>query len=202
MRAILASVLSLLIAGCTIPLAIQQASLAGRAVCCSSLSEFKYSPLASNQKMTVEISEVAPAYVFPGGKSYFAAFKLEQKPNRTLFVESEFNGPLIGQFFQTTCLFLDADYKPLQTITPALSFVPHSYSPYADAHMAGELKVPDNSEFVVVHTSDFSDMTVTATIQVPASIILTGRIPIVTQNPEATISLQLSPTGTITLSIK
>lgn len=201
MRVVLASVLSVLIAGCATPVATQRASLAGRAVCCSSLSAFKYSPLASNRNTTVEISDAAPAYVFPSGKSYFAAFKLDNKPNRTLLVESDFNGPLIGQLFQPTCLFLDADHKPLQTVTPALRFVPGSFFPHAVAHMAGELKVPDNSEFLVVHTSDFSDMTVSATIRVPASVIMTGRVAVISQNPESSISLQLSPTGTITLSL-
>jgi maltose operon periplasmic protein len=201
-RVILASLIGLLVAGCATPLATQRASLAGKAVCCGSPSEFTYSPLASERKAVVEITEAAPAYAFPSGKSYFAAFKLESKRNRTLLVESEFNGVLIGQFFQPTCMFLDVNHRPLRTDSPAMDFVPSTLIPHSDAHMAGALKVPDNAEYVVIYTTGVSESTAKATIPGGVGVFIAGgRFPVVSPNSDATVSLSLSPTGTIALSL-
>ncbi|MFL9694754.1 transcriptional regulator, partial [Aeromonas veronii] len=54
--------------------ALQQ--LGSATVCCTSISELQYQPLAAEQERVIAIDGSSPAFNFPEGKSYYAAFKL------------------------------------------------------------------------------------------------------------------------------
>lgn len=53
--------------------------------CCTSMAEFKYDPLPSDEPVTFRLDENSDSFVFPSGKSYFKAFRLPSKeiPYRT-----------------------------------------------------------------------------------------------------------------------
>jgi hypothetical protein len=44
--------------------------------CCTSIAEFKYDPLPSDEPVTFELDENSDSFVFQSGKSYFKAFRL------------------------------------------------------------------------------------------------------------------------------
>jgi maltose operon periplasmic protein len=47
--------------------------------CCTSIAEFKYDPLPSDEPVTFRFDENSDSFVFPSGKSYFKAFRLPSK---------------------------------------------------------------------------------------------------------------------------
>ncbi|MGL6151449.1 MAG: MalM family protein [Aeromonas sobria] len=91
--------------------ALQQLGTA--TVCCSSLSELRYQPLAAEQKKVIAIDGSSPAFNFPEGKSYYAAFKL---PTNSGDLKITVAGLIDKTLFNPTVLLLDSQFKPTRTI--------------------------------------------------------------------------------------
>ena len=91
--------------------ALQQLGTA--TVCCSSLSELHYQPLAAEQKKVIAIDGSSPAFNFPEGKSYYAAFKL---PTNSGDLKITVAGLIDKTLFNPTVLLLDSQFKPTRTI--------------------------------------------------------------------------------------
>ncbi|MFQ5598613.1 MAG: MalM family protein [Nitrospiria bacterium] len=47
--------------------------------CCTSMAEFRYEPLPSEEPVTFRLDENSDSFVFQSGKSYFKAFQLPEK---------------------------------------------------------------------------------------------------------------------------
>ncbi|WP_231499726.1 MalM family protein [Aeromonas jandaei] len=91
--------------------ALQQLGTA--TVCCSSISELRYQPLAAEQKKLIAIDGSSPAFNFPEGKSYYAAFKL---PTNSGDLKITVAGLIDKTLFNPTVLMLDSQFKPTRTI--------------------------------------------------------------------------------------
>lgn len=91
--------------------ALQQ--LGSATVCCSSISELQYQPLAAEQKKVIAIDGSSPAFNFPEGKSYYAAFKL---PTHSGDLKITVAGLIDKTLFNPTVLLLDSQFKPTRTI--------------------------------------------------------------------------------------
>ncbi|HEA3198786.1 TPA: transcriptional regulator [Aeromonas veronii] len=91
--------------------ALQQLGTA--TVCCSSINELQYQPLAAEQKRVVAIDGSSPAFNFPEGKSYYAAFKL---PSNSGDLKITVAGLIDKTLFNPTVLLLDSQFKPTRTI--------------------------------------------------------------------------------------
>ncbi|WP_270794661.1 MalM family protein [Aeromonas sp. QDB11] len=91
--------------------ALQQ--LGAATVCCTSISELQYQPLAAEQKRVVAIDGTSPAFNFPEGKSYYAAFKL---PTNSGDLKITVAGLIDKTLFNPTVLLLDSQFKPTRTI--------------------------------------------------------------------------------------
>ena len=91
--------------------ALQQ--LGSATVCCTSISELQYQPLAAEQKRVVAIDGTSPAFNFPEGKSYYAAFKL---PTNSGDLKITVAGLIDKTLFNPTVLLLDSQFKPTRTI--------------------------------------------------------------------------------------
>ncbi|RUR57880.1 transcriptional regulator [Aeromonas veronii] len=91
--------------------ALQQLGTA--TVCCSSINELQYQPLAAEQKRVVAIDGSSPAFKFPEGKSYYAAFKL---PSNSGDLKITVAGLIDKTLFNPTVLLLDSQFKPTRTI--------------------------------------------------------------------------------------
>ena len=91
--------------------ALQQLGTA--TVCCSSINELQYQPLAAEQEKVVAIDGSSPAFNFPEGKSYYAAFKL---PTNSGDLKITVAGLIDKTLFNPTVLLLDSQFKPTRTI--------------------------------------------------------------------------------------
>lgn len=91
--------------------ALQQLGLA--TVCCTSINELQYQPLAAEQKRVVAIDGSSPAFNFPEGKSYYVAFKL---PTNSGDLKITVAGLIDKTLFNPTVLLLDSQFKPTRTI--------------------------------------------------------------------------------------
>ncbi|MFQ1592682.1 MalM family protein [Aeromonas veronii] len=91
--------------------ALQQ--LGSATVCCTSINELQYQPLAAEQKRVVAIDGTSPAFNFPEGKSYYAAFKL---PTNSGDLKITVAGLIDKTLFNPTVLLLDSQFKPTRTI--------------------------------------------------------------------------------------
>ena len=91
--------------------ALQQ--LGAATVCCSSINELQYQPLAAEQEKVVAIDGSSPVFNFPEGKSYYAAFKL---PTNSGDLKITVAGLIDKTLFNPTVLLLDSQFKPTRTI--------------------------------------------------------------------------------------
>ncbi|MFQ2132800.1 MalM family protein [Aeromonas hydrophila] len=91
--------------------ALQQLGTA--TVCCSRINELQYQPLSAEQKKVVAIDGSSPAFNFPEGKSYYAAFKL---PTNSGDLKITVAGLIDKTLFNPTVLLLDSQFKPTRTI--------------------------------------------------------------------------------------
>ena len=91
--------------------ALQQLGTA--TVCCSSINELQYQPLMAEQEKVVAIDGSSPAFNFPEGKSYYAAFKL---PTNSGDLKITVAGLIDKTLFNPTVLLLDSRFKPTRTI--------------------------------------------------------------------------------------
>ncbi|MCX0430018.1 MalM family protein [Aeromonas veronii] len=91
--------------------ALQQ--LGSATVCCTSISELQYQPLAAEQERVIAIDGSSPAFNFPEGKSYYAAFKL---PTNSGDLKVTVAGLIDKTLFNPTVLLLDSQFKPTRTI--------------------------------------------------------------------------------------
>ena len=91
--------------------ALQQLGTA--TVCCSSINELQYQPLTAEQEKVVAIDGSSPAFNFPEGKSYYAAFKL---PTNSGDLKITVAGLIDKTLFNPTVLLLDSRFKPTRTI--------------------------------------------------------------------------------------
>lgn len=104
---------------CSVPYADVMKSFEAAASCCTSMDGFLYRQLSHGQELKVELNASSPAYLFPSGKSYFAAFALPifERPYR-ITVESFVVGEEIDRayLFSPHLIILDNNHRIVRTI--------------------------------------------------------------------------------------
>lgn len=89
------------------------AALASATVCCQRYADIPYQPLGAEKEIHLTIDQSSPAYIFPEGKSYFAAYRLpENKGSFTLDVSSLFSKSV----FIPQLILLDGNFNVTRTI--------------------------------------------------------------------------------------
>jgi hypothetical protein len=80
-RAIALIILLLLLSSCAAMVTYGTAvdSFRNATPCCTSMAQFKYDPLPSDEPVSFRLDENSDSFVFPSGKSYFKAFRLPNK---------------------------------------------------------------------------------------------------------------------------
>lgn len=80
-RAITLTLVLLLLSACAAMVTYRKSvdSFIDSTPCCTSMAEFKYEPLPSEEPVTFRLDEKSDSFIFPSGKSYFKAFQLPEK---------------------------------------------------------------------------------------------------------------------------
>lgn len=153
LRTIASVCTSLLVAGCS-SLPRQTEYLAGVFPCCENVSQFKFSQMKQGEELIASISETSPAFGFPSGKSYFAAFQLPPSIRtgttmtlRTFWAATKLERP---QVFCPSVTFYDKGVKPITTELFMLSY--HQGATKDDGHWRSMASVPSDALYAVLHT--------------------------------------------------
>lgn len=89
--------------------------------CCTSMTEFKYEQLPSEELVSFRLDETSDSFVFPFGKSYFKVFQLPEKEKPYLIqVKSFALGDNIenAHIFYPQIALLDADFTVSKQSVP------------------------------------------------------------------------------------
>ncbi|SHO58663.1 MalM family protein [Vibrio quintilis] len=125
-------------------------SLTQMPVCCSSYAGFYWTGLDKNDQVRLKLDQNSPVWSFPGGKSYFGAFRFSPQSGQVaVHIDSLMSA---GQVFAPSVILLDAHFKP--QITYDLN---HFSIRYADAfgqnRYAGQFQInAENTPYMVVYT--------------------------------------------------
>jgi len=164
--------------------------------------EFQYATLDHAKVQKVALNEGSPVYEFFGVKSYFAAYRLEPKANQYLSIKSYFNGLKIEQYFQPIVQALDAQYRLLSAAAPRLQFVEGNMFGDPNARMVGAVRVPDDAQFLIIHTGRFTETPDAATTMPSVGVFMVGKNPVLTQTSGRRFELTRSPTGQLSIELR
>lgn len=153
LRTIASVCISLLVVSCS-SLPRQSEYLAGALPCCANVSQFQFEQMKQGEELISSISESSPAFGFPTGKSYFAAFQLPP-PNRTgstLSVHTFWTATKLErpQVFCPSVTFYDKGFKLITTELFMLSY--HQGTTKEGGHWRSMVSVPSEAIYAVLHT--------------------------------------------------
>jgi hypothetical protein len=102
-----------LFAGCA-EVARLDDSLTAAPGCCRSFAEMTFRPLLPGEEARLAIDSNAPAFLFPEGKSYFAALKLPQREGGVLSVKTFLSSARLpaATVLMPQFVFLDSAHQP------------------------------------------------------------------------------------------
>lgn len=132
--------------------------------CCGSLADLPYRRLEREGPITVEIGPDSPAFVFDGGKSFFAAFRLPDWP-RPLALRLRSRGPLAvydpgRPIFSPAVFVLDAQFRARRVMQGSGEFQVvqlGSGSGQTGIQMEGDLYIGESAQdaaYLIVLTTD------------------------------------------------
>ncbi len=141
--------------------------LAAAPACCSSLADLPYQDIPKEGVLAVEIRSSSPAFVFEGGKSFFAAFQLDkiQRPF-LLEVASVRSVPAIGDDEATTevselvfapaLLLLDSNFNVRKSVSSSVPLEGGGDDKSEDVYLLtlDIFEPSDESKYLVVLTTD------------------------------------------------
>lgn len=144
-------ILALGVAGCATPIADQQRSIQSVSPFVASVNQMKWLKLEINMLTRIELAASSPSFDAGGVKSHFAAVELPHISSRAqLVVGSFFNGRLIGQYFEPTVRFLDAELSQVHEIRLDSEFVDSTWK--VKAHMVGDVHIPMTARYALLFT--------------------------------------------------
>lgn len=152
MKYYLAPIVLPLIVACS-PLPRQAEHLSSTETCCENTSNIDYLDLEAKEETDAEISETSPLFDFPGGRSYFAAFKI---PSDLRFNRIHIASYPVGHILKSTQVlcptftFLDKDFNAVATKSIALRYV--GPGRFTSAFYFNEFTMPSDSDYLIIHT--------------------------------------------------
>ena len=148
-------------------LASLRAELDRAPICCSSLAALPYQDIPGDGALTSEIDVRSPAFVFEGGKSFFAAYRLDQvrrpfilevasAPSPAPGVSGEAGSDSPGLRFVPAVLLLDGDFKVRRSVSGGAPAQGCAEDVSMDAYLLSLdiLEPVEQSKYLVVLTTD------------------------------------------------
>lgn|GEM_PF-4945889 len=133
-----------------------RAALASVPVCCSSPREFPFRPVAIGQRAVVAIDAMSPAFVFPGGKSFFGAFALPTSPGPAFATVASFPvlrkntlNEWVGSYFSPVFIFYDERFQPSAPFEAPTRFM---FNGNGQRFAAVRAPVPPHARYLAVFT--------------------------------------------------
>lgn len=124
--------------------------------CCTGPGAFPFRPTVIEQRTVVAIDAQSPAYGFPRGKSFFAAFALPTAPQPIIATVASFpvlrkNGlnEWIGSYFAPAILFYDESFQAVGSFEGPTRFL---FNGNGRRFSALHAPVPANARYLVVFT--------------------------------------------------
>lgn len=124
--------------------------------CCTSPAAFPFRPTEIEQRTVVAIDAQSPAYRFPRGKSFFAAFALPTAPQPTLATVASFPvlrknvlNEWIGSYFAPAILFYDGSFQAVGAFEGPTRFL---FNGNGRRFSALQAPVPAKARYLVVFT--------------------------------------------------
>lgn len=138
-------------------------------VCCTSLADLPYQDLAADGERRLEIGETGPAFAFPDGKSFFAAFRLSGLRRPAMIELASYRsaepgslGKLIPDLrqlvFAPQVLILDDKFQVRRTLRPGKPLADCAINPYMDVyrlHVDLAESSAEASYMVILTTGEF-----------------------------------------------
>lgn len=121
-RVALVACVSIVPAGCAVPLGTVVTQYERAPVCCTAMKELRYESIARGEEKSFDLNEHSPAYAFESGKSYFRAFILPQDGlPYTVTVQSYMLGESIdvAYIFAPAIMTLNDAFEPVRRSDPA-----------------------------------------------------------------------------------
>ena len=181
--------------GCATPVSEQRSMLETAAVCCTSMSEFKYTPLVISDEKDITLGAESPAYVFETGKSFFAAYRLPAWSGPYQIRAEAQSRHLRSGMFAPSVLVLDRDFK----VTRRFNIDDRGSSPRSGiVHIF--VNEPNQNEQYLVLFNARTDGSV-ETLQAMPTTIMVGTAPVVIGATESRVSVPYAPTGSLQLKV-
>jgi hypothetical protein len=183
----------------------QRRSLDGATVCCESISQLPFVPLAAGKPKSVKLDANSAAFEFDGAKSFFFAARLP--PYSTpLALSVESHGtvvparPEMTAVFRPDVVFLDKSFNVTRRVQPAL------FKRSRGADLRATIFInPENAAdaYVIVFTDPRAHPGDGGAVKAftPYTFSL-GGAPITLDGAEHTVPLSFSATGNLTLQLQ
>lgn len=133
-----------------------QAVLESVVPCCQSFSDLQYRSLASGGKIRELVGPDTPAFLFPQGKSFFLAVRLQKGTSSVLIVRTYPQNMLYnrnGHVFVPRITLLSRRYEVISSISPEFVVQGPRFG-IGESAWRVDLQIPSEAAFVVIHTSD------------------------------------------------
>lgn len=156
-RPLLPALLAIVVSACS-TLARQENDLATRDPCCQAPANFEYTHIEPGKSVEVNIKADSPVYVFPEGKSHFAALRLPTVDgDRKLLVKTFSSGLLMSwsHVFCSAITFLDERHERIDSATNLqFTYQPPGWA--TNGYWRSAMAIPGNARFAIVHTPSYS----------------------------------------------
>ena len=122
-------------------------------LCCSSLSRLPFSALLAGTPVELELGPSSPVFDFGRGKSFFAAFRLEDGRPKTFEVETFPVNMLLNRYghaFIPSIAFYDSQYRLLSAESPVMAY---RKVPLERERGFARLAIPEAAVFIVVYSN-------------------------------------------------
>jgi maltose operon periplasmic protein len=206
-KTVLAIVLAIAVAGCATG-SSPQVALSTAKLCCDTYKNMTFRTISLGEPVEVDISEESPAFMFPDGRSFFAAFRIPQGAKGLDYMAGA-SGIFVSTYtvFMPQFLFLDESFQvvaPPQEVLYAQARKLFEPGYLTIAYWSGEETIPERARYLVMHTSEAKlGWMVQYSATAGGSIFMAGRTPIYVSGGGATSQyLPRVATGTVKLRVR
>lgn len=131
----------------------QRTALTNTKPCCTNFASLPFQRLPKQTEREFSLTPRSPSFDFTNGRSYFAAFSI-QEGSRSLTLKSFPVNMLLnryGHVFVPSVIFLDSSFK--QTVEPSLSFNSRNPSIVGRSWAEATVNIPVEARYLVIYDS-------------------------------------------------
>lgn len=150
----------------------------------SQTSAFPYQDMSAEQVVELDISESSPAFIFPEGHSYFAAFSLPKNVAKLDYMAGTNYSllPAISTVFVPQFMFLDNNFNSVlvaKDIPVVQSLKLFSPGFATTAYWSATVEIPPSAKYFAVYTSEQKlREEITYYKQTGGQVFMSGNIPV------------------------